>query len=46
LEGFKVGSIVECGVRQDGNFHNWQAKDIRWVADSEAEVDWNSQEIP
>jgi hypothetical protein len=37
-------AIVECGVEPQPGFKTWRAADIRFIALSEADVDWDSVE--
>ena len=44
LDGIPPDSIVSCGVTKSAGHTMWRAVDVRHVAASESEVDWNSEE--
>jgi hypothetical protein len=44
LDGIAPKSIVSCGVKQDIGRVTWRATNIKFIAESEAEVDWTKAE--
>jgi hypothetical protein len=43
LSGLRPGDIISCGIERDGNFPTWRATNIRFVAESESEIDWSKE---
>jgi len=42
LDGINPGAIVEVSVTQDRGFPTWRAFDLKFIAEDESLVDWNS----